>query len=87
MLTGKTETSRYQSFYSIVTWGSTSWYGEDGCVPDTISMSFMKFTNSQCKHTIYRGEIQKGAQGIILANFSKTSFAAFLQWHFEAIHI
>jgi len=34
-----------------------------------------------------RGEIQKGAQVTILTNFFKTSFAAFLQWHPEAIHV
>ena len=36
---------------------------------------------------IQRGEIQKGAQGTILTNFSKKRFAAFPQWHPKAAHI
>ena len=40
-----------------------------------------------CEKNSNKFEIQKGAQGTILTNFSKKSFAAFLQWHPEAIHM
>ena len=59
-----------------------------------ISQGYSSFFSSQIRIT-YQGitlqnkevKFLKGAQGTILTNFSKKSFAAFLQWHPEAIHI